>query len=99
MTAVRVQSVRSPCPIRLLSGTGKTEFVKYLGKALDWTVLVVKVRGLLSKYVGANEQNIANAFRLAEIENAILFFSEVDGLLQPHRFRRVKPVASCYPLG
>ena len=94
-----MQSVRSPCPIRLLSGTGKTEFVKYLGKALDRKELVVKGRDLLSKYVGESEQNIANAFRQAEVENAILFFDEVDGLLQPHRFRRVKPAASCYPLG
>ena len=63
-------------------GTGKTEFVKYLGKALDRKVLVVKGSDLLSKYVGESEQNIANAFRQAEAEHAILFFDEVDGLLQ-----------------
>ena len=63
-------------------GTGKTEFVKYLGKALDRKVLVVKGSDLLSKYVGESEQNIAAAFRQAEAEHAILFFDEVDGLLQ-----------------
>ena len=63
-------------------GTGKTEFVKYLGKALDRKVLVVKGSDLLSKYVGESEQNIAAAFRQAEVEHAILFFDEVDGLLQ-----------------
>ena len=63
-------------------GTGKTEFVKYLGKELDRRVIVVKGSDLLSKWVGESEQNIAKAFRRAEAEHAILFFDEVDGLLQ-----------------
>ena len=63
-------------------GTGKTEFVKYLGKTLDRKVLVVKGSDLLSKWVGESEQNIASAFRQAEAEHAILFFDEVDGLVQ-----------------
>ncbi len=63
-------------------GTGKTEFVKYLGKELDRKVLVVKGSDILGMYVGESEQNIAKAFRRAEAEHAILFFDEVDGLLQ-----------------
>ena len=63
-------------------GTGKTEFVKYLGKTLDRRVIVVKGSDLLSKWVGESEKNIAGAFRRAELERAILFFDEVDGLLQ-----------------
>ena len=63
-------------------GTGKTEFVKYLGKTLDRKVIVEKGSDLLSKWVGESEQNIARAFRRAEAEHAILFFDEVDGLLQ-----------------
>jgi len=63
-------------------GTGKTEFVKYLGKELDRKVVVVKGSDILGMYVGQSEQNIARAFRRAEAERAILFFDEVDGLLQ-----------------
>ena len=63
-------------------GTGKTEFVKYLGKELDRKVVVVKGSDILGKYVGQTEQNIAKAFRQAEAERAVLFFDEVDGLLQ-----------------
>ena len=63
-------------------GTGKTEFVKYLGKELDRKVIVVKGSDLLSKWVGQSEKNIANAFHQAAAEHAILFFDEVDGLLQ-----------------
>ncbi len=63
-------------------GTGKTEFVKFLGKELDRRVVVLKGSDILAKYVGESEQNIARAFRRAEAEHAILFFDEIDGLLQ-----------------
>ncbi len=63
-------------------GTGKTEFVKHLGKELDRPVKVVKGSDLLSKYVGDSEKNIADAFRQAEADGAILFFDEVDGLVR-----------------
>lgn len=52
------------------------------GEALDRKVLVVKCSDLLSKWVGESEQNIASAFRRAEAEHALLFFDEVDGLVQ-----------------
>jgi len=63
-------------------GTGKTEFVKYLGKALDRKVIVKKGSDILDMYVGQSEQNIAASFRQAERERAILFFDEIDGLVQ-----------------
>ena len=63
-------------------GTGKTGFVKHLGKELDRKVLVMKGSDLLSKYVGESEQNIAKAFQRAETEHVILFFDEIDGLVQ-----------------
>lgn len=63
-------------------GSGKSEFVKYLGKELDRKVLVMKGSDLISKYVGETEQQIAAAFRRAEAEHAILFFDEIDGLVQ-----------------
>ena len=69
-------------------GTGKTEFVKHLGKELDRKVLVMKGSDLLSKYVGESEQNIAKAFQRAETEHVILFFDEIDGLVQDRLSRR-----------
>lgn len=62
-------------------GTGKTEFVKHLGKALDRKVIVKRASDILDKYVGNTEQRIAEAFRQAEAERAILFLDEIDGLL------------------
>ena len=37
---------------------------------------------ILSMWVGGSEQNIRRAFETAEEEKAILFFDEIDGLLQ-----------------
>ena len=63
-------------------GTGKTEFVKYLGSVLKTKVNVRMGSDLLSMWVGGTEKNIANAFREAEAEHAILFLDEIDGLVQ-----------------
>ena len=63
-------------------GTGKTEFIKYLGRELNAKVLVKMGSDLLSMYVGGTEHNIKRAFAEAEAENAILFLDEIDGLVQ-----------------
>ena len=63
-------------------GTGKTEFVKYLGAELGAKVVVKMGSDLLSMFVGGTEARIAAAFREAEGEDAILFLDEVDGLLR-----------------
>ena len=63
-------------------GTGKTEFVKFLGAELGAKTVVKMGSDLLSMWVGGTEKNIARAFRQAEDEDAILFLDEVDGLLR-----------------
>ena len=63
-------------------GTGKSEYVKYLGSELKSKVVVKMGSDLLDKYVGGTEERIAAAFAEAEAEKAILFLDEIDGLLQ-----------------
>ncbi len=63
-------------------GTGKTEFVKYLGCILNKKLVVRMGSDLLSMWVGGTEQNIRQAFAQAEAEKAILFLDEIDGLVQ-----------------
>ena len=63
-------------------GTGKTEFVKYLGSVLNTKVVVKMGSDLLDMYVGGTERNIRCAFEEAETEKAILFLDEIDGLVQ-----------------
>lgn len=63
-------------------GSGKTEFVKHLGEVLKTKVIVKTGSDILSMWVGGTEKNISHAFTEAENECAILFFDEVDGLMQ-----------------
>ena len=63
-------------------GTGKTEFVKYLGSVLNTKVIVKMGSDLLNMFVGGTEHRINAAFREAEEEKAILFLDEIDGMLQ-----------------
>ena len=63
-------------------GTGKTEFVKHLGKTLNSRVVVKMGSDLLSCWVGETEKNIKRAFDEAEADNAILFLDEIDGIVQ-----------------
>ena len=63
-------------------GTGKTEFVKHLGKTLNSRVVVKMGSDLLSCWVGETEKNIKRAFDEAESDNAILFLDEIDGIVQ-----------------
>ena len=63
-------------------GTGKTEFVKYLGSELNTKVVVKMGSDMLSMFVGGTEQNIRKAFEEAEADHEILFLDELDGLVQ-----------------
>jgi SpoVK/Ycf46/Vps4 family AAA+-type ATPase len=63
-------------------GTGKTEYVKYLGSVLGVKGVSKMGSDLLDKYVGGTEERIAAAFAEAEAERAVLFLDEIDGLLQ-----------------
>jgi SpoVK/Ycf46/Vps4 family AAA+-type ATPase len=63
-------------------GTGKTEFVKFLGSTLGTRVVTRMGSDLLDKYVGGTEQNIKQCFEEASREKAILFLDEIDGMIQ-----------------
>jgi len=62
------------------SGTGKTEFGKYLAARLGKELLVKRMSDLQSKWVGDTEKQIAAAFHEAEENNMILFLDEADSL-------------------
>ena len=68
--------------IRLLfygaSGTGKTEFARYIAEKLHKKILLKRASDIMSKYVGENEHNIKEAFEEAEQTGEILLFDEAD---------------------
>lgn len=65
-----------------LPGTGKTALAEHLARELDRPLLAKRASDILSKWVGGSEKNIANMFREAESEGAILFLDEADSLLR-----------------
>ena len=63
-------------------GCGKTEFVRWLGEQLGRKVVILGASDLKDKYVGETEKRIAQSFRDAERDGAVLFFDEVDSFLR-----------------
>ena len=68
--------------VRLLfygeSGTGKTEFARYISQSLGKKLLTKRASDIFGKYVGESEQNIKAAFEEAEQSGQILLFDEAD---------------------
>lgn len=69
-------------------GTGKTAYANWLAERLDVPLLRYTASGLMSKWVGESEQNIAAAFRRAESEKGVLLIDEVDSFLQDRTHAR-----------
>jgi SpoVK/Ycf46/Vps4 family AAA+-type ATPase len=63
-------------------GTGKTAYGRWLAEQLGMPLLVKRASDLLGPFVGMNEQLVAEAFREAEHENAVLLVDEVDSFLR-----------------
>lgn len=63
-------------------GTGKTAFAGWLAEQLGKPLHSKRVSDLVAPYVGQTEQNLAEAFRQAEEEEAVLLLDEVDSFLQ-----------------
>ena len=66
-------------------GTGKTAYGRWLAEQLEVSLLVKRGSDLLSMWVGESEKNIAECFRQAEREGAILLIDEIEGFLQDRR--------------
>lgn len=66
-------------------GTGKSSYGVYLSKMLDRPLMVKRASDILDMYVGGTEKNIANIFRSASKEGAILMIDEADSFLQDRK--------------
>lgn len=66
-------------------GTGKTAYGRWIAQQMGAPLMVKRASDLLSMWVGGNEQNIANAFKEAEAEGAVLLLDEVDSFLRDRR--------------
>ena len=64
------------------AGTGKSAYAKFIAKSLNSKLIIKKASDLIDCYVGNTEKNIANAFKQAGEQNAVLVFDEIDSFLQ-----------------
>lgn len=60
------------------SGTGKTEFAKYLALQTGMGLIIKRSSDLMNMWVGQTEKLIREAFRQAEDKKSILFIDEAD---------------------
>jgi SpoVK/Ycf46/Vps4 family AAA+-type ATPase len=67
------------------SGTGKSAFGQWVADSLDVPLHVKKPSDILGPYVGMSERHVAQAFREAEREGALLMIDEVDSFLRDRR--------------
>jgi SpoVK/Ycf46/Vps4 family AAA+-type ATPase len=63
-------------------GTGKTAFGRWLAEEIGAPLHVKRISDILSPYLGMSEQRLAQAFREASNEHAVLMLDEVDSFLQ-----------------
>lgn len=61
-------------------GTGKTLAAEVIARELGLDLYKVDLAGVVSKYIGETEKNLARIFHEAETGNAIVFFDEADAL-------------------
>lgn len=66
-------------------GTGKTMLAEHISSAIDKPLIIKRASDILSKWVGEAEKNIADMFRQAEDEEAILLLDEADSFLRDRK--------------
>jgi SpoVK/Ycf46/Vps4 family AAA+-type ATPase len=62
-------------------GTGKSAFALHLAQQLGMPAHIRRASDILGAYVGETEQNIAEMFRRAKLDNAVLILDEADTFL------------------
>ena len=63
-------------------GTGKTAFGRHLALRLDRPLMMRRASDILSAWLGSTEQNLAQMFRQAANDSAVLLLDEADSFLQ-----------------
>lgn len=82
LEALATVGVSAPktCLIYGAPGTGKTRLALWLASQLDLPVLVAKIDGLVSSFLGTTARNIGNLFAFANRYRSVLLLDEFDAL-------------------
>lgn len=68
------------CLIYGAPGTGKTRLALWIAQQLDLPVVLVKLDGLVSSFLGTTARNIGNLFAFADRYRCILLLDEFDAI-------------------
>jgi ATPase family associated with various cellular activities (AAA) len=79
-------------------GTGKTRLALWMAAQLDLPVVVAKIDGLISSFLGTTARNIGNLFSFANRYRCVLLLDEFDSLAKlrddPHEVGEIKRVVN-----
>lgn len=79
LTTIHAQPSRS-CIIYGAPGTGKTHLAMWIAKQLDTPVVLARLDGLMSSFLGTSSRNIGNLFAFAAKYKCILLLDEFDAI-------------------
>lgn len=88
----------SSCLIYGAPGTGKTHLAKWIAKQIGLPVVLARLEGLMSSYLGTTSRNIGNLFSFANRYKCILLLDEFDAIAKlrndPQEVGEVKRVVN-----
>ncbi len=88
----------SSCLIYGAPGTGKTHLAKWIARQIGIPVVLARLEGLMSSYLGTTSRNIGNLFAFANRYKCILLLDEFDAIAKlrndPQEVGEVKRVVN-----
>lgn len=88
----------SSCLIYGLPGTGKTHLAKWIAGQIGLPVVLARLEGLMSSFLGTTAKNIGNLFAFADRYNCVLLLDEFDAIAKlrndPQEVGEVKRVVN-----
>ena len=79
-------------------GTGKTMLAEHIARELGLPVVVAKLDGIISSFLGTTARNIANLFDFANRYKCVLLLDEFDAIAKlrddPHELGEIKRVVN-----
>jgi hypothetical protein len=70
----------SSCLIYGTPGTGKTHLAKWMAKQIGLPIVLARLEGLMSSFLGTTSRNISNLFNFANKYRCILMLDEFDAI-------------------
>ncbi|MDR3678890.1 MAG: ATP-binding protein [Flavipsychrobacter sp.] len=88
----------SSCLIYGIPGTGKTHLAKWIAKQIGLPVVLARLEGLMSSFLGTTSRNIGNLFAFANKYKCVLLLDEFDAIAKlrndPQEVGEVKRVVN-----